>query len=252
MKKLPYQDFHEYLAQHVIEPFYRDRIAKLKKLNLSEVLGRKNPYLFKAKNFELAGDLVKSTVDAYLSSQEETMFGNLLEGFAIHVSHTLHKGFKSSLRSIDLEFTRKKAYHIVGIKSGVSWGNSDQVNKLRDNFKLAREVLRARGVKGEIVAVNGCIYGKDQRPFKKHSDPDKQYYKYAGQEFWYFISGDDELYREIIKPIDQEARQKDETFKNLYIAKVNEMTQEFLENFMTPESQIDWLKLIDFVSRRVA
>jgi hypothetical protein len=34
---------------------------------LASVLKRKNPYLFKAKNIELAGDLVKSVVDAFLS-----------------------------------------------------------------------------------------------------------------------------------------------------------------------------------------
>src|SRR3712207_7830603 len=33
-------------------------------------------------------------------------------------------------------------------------------------------------------------------------EPDKVYYKYAGQEFWRFISGDDNLYQEIIKPIE--------------------------------------------------
>jgi hypothetical protein len=130
----------------------------------------------------------------------------------------------------------------------VNWGNSDQVNKMRDNFKLAREILRRRGVASEIVAVNGCIYGKDQAPFKRHADPDKQYYKYAGQEFWRFISGDDMLYREIITPIDKEARQKDEAFKRAYAAKVNEMTQDFVANFMTADSQIDWLKLVDYVS----
>ncbi len=252
MKKLPYQDFHAYLAEHVIEPFYEVRLNNLNSLQLKSILKRKNPYLFKAKNIELAGDLVKSIVDAFLSSQEETIFGNLLEGFAIHVAKTLYEGFKSELKSVDLEFRRSKSYHIIGIKSGIHWGNSDQINKMRDNFKLAREVLRKRGIKDEIVAVNGCIYGKDRVPFKTHSDADKQYYKYAGQEFWQFLSGDDELYREIIAPIDREARQKDDIFKKSYNAKVNEMTQEFLANFMTSDSQIDWLKLIDFVSRRDA
>ncbi len=28
------------------------------------------------------------------------------------------------------------------------------------------------------------------------------------------------------------------------------MTEEFLANFMTADKQIDWLKLIDFVSKR--
>ncbi len=77
----------------------------------------------------------------------------------------------------------------------------------------------------------------------------KGWNKYAGQDFWHFISGDDNLYREIITPIDKEAREKDEAFKKAYAAKVNEMTQDFIENFMT-DNQIDWLKLVDYVSKR--
>jgi len=246
----PYQGFYDYLAEHVITPFYGVRLKGLQGLNLAAVLKRKNPYLFKAKNIELAGDLVKGIVDAFLSSQEETIFGNLLEGFAIHVSHTLYGGFKSELKSVDLEFERDGSHYIVGIKSGTKWGNSDQVNRMRDNFKAARRILRKRGVTSEVVAVNGCIYGRENTPFKTHQDREKRHYKYAGQAFWHFISGDDNLYREIITPIDHEARQKDETFKKAYAAKVNEMTQDFTNNFMTPENQIDWLKLIDYVSKR--
>ncbi len=231
-------------------PFYENRLNNLKQLNLHGVLKRKNPYLFKAKNIEVAGELVKSIVDAFLSSQEETIFGNLLEGFAIYVSKSVCGGFKSELKSVDLEFMRDGAYHIVGIKSGVNWGNSDQVNKMRDNFKAAREILRGRGVTNEIVAVNGCIYGKDNVPFKQHKDADKQYYKYAGQEFWHFISGDHQLYQEIIRPIDNEARQKDEAFKKAYAAKVNEMTVAFTRDFMTDDHQIDWGRLVDYVSKR--
>ena len=244
-----YRDYYQYLAEHVITPFYDKRLNGLKSLQLKSVLRQKNPYLFKAKNIELAGDLVKSIVDAFLSSQEETIFGNLLEGFAIHVSASLHGGFKSQLKSIDLEFTRDGVYYIVGIKSSTNWGNSDQVNKMRDNFKVARGLLRKRGVKQEIIAVNGCMYGRDGNPHKTNADPDKQYYKYAGQDFWRFISDDDALYREIIAPIDREARQKDEAFKKVYTAKINEMTQEFIAHFMT-DNQIDWLKLVDYVSRR--
>jgi site-specific DNA-methyltransferase (cytosine-N4-specific) len=43
-----------------------------------------------------------------------------------------------------------------------------------DNFKTARNLLRQRGVRNEIIAVNGCIYGKDNKPFKNHEDIDKQ------------------------------------------------------------------------------
>jgi Type II restriction endonuclease EcoO109I len=244
-----YEDYYHYLAVHVITPFYNTRLMNLNSLNLTAVLRRKNPYLFKAKNIELAGDLVKSIVDAFLSSQEETIFGNLLEGFAIYVSSRLYGGCKSNLKSVDLEFERNGIYYIVGIKSGINWGNSDQIAKMRDNFKLAKTLLLQRDTSLEVQAVNGCIYGKDRSPLKVNSDPDKTYYKYAGQDFWEFISEDDNLYREIIAPIDHEARQKDEAFKRAYSAKVNEMTQDFMMRFIV-DSQIDWGKLIDFVSRR--
>ncbi|HVF50747.1 MAG TPA: PmeII family type II restriction endonuclease [Pyrinomonadaceae bacterium] len=255
----PQQHYYDYLAERVIAPFYNIRLEGLNALHLHGVLKRKNPYLFKAKNIELAGDFVKGIVDAFLSSQEETIFGNLLEGFAIYVSASLYGGFKSAFKSVDLEFRRNGVYHIVGIKSGINWGNADQINGMKNNFKAAKEALRRQGTTEEIVAVNGCMYGRDRQPLKnkvrvrgggvRDEEPDKVYYKYAGQDFWRFISDDDNFYREIIVPIDREAKQKDENFKAAYAAKVNEMTQDFMLNFIT-DNQIDWIKLVDYVSGR--
>lgn len=249
MTQESYQNYHDFLINNVLNPFYSKRFEKLNKLKLGNVLKRKNPYLFKAKNIELAGDLVKSIVDAFLSSQEETIFGNLLEDFAIYIAEILYQGFKSSLNSVDLEFGSNNNYYIVGIKSGTNWGNSDQINKMKDNFKKAKQILRVKGINHEIIAVNGCMYGKDANPFKQDKDPDKTYFKYAGQDFWGFISRDDDFYQEIIVPIDQEAKIKDEIFKATYAAKINEMTQDFMRNFMK-NNQIDWTKLVDYVSKR--
>jgi hypothetical protein len=86
----------------------------------------------------LAQDLVKGIVDAYLISQEETMFGNLLEGFAIFVSGKFYGGFKSKLKSVDLEFERDETYYIVGIKSGIYWGS---VAKIIFKRRESRTVL---------------------------------------------------------------------------------------------------------------
>lgn len=246
-----YQDYYDFLAMNVVTPFYYERLMYLRcAMSLSDILSRKNPYLLKAKNIASPDELVRSIVDAFLSSQEETMFGNRLEAFAIHVSAKLYGGFKSELPSVDLEFARDGVYYIVGIKSGVKWGNSDQINRMKDNFKAARRFLRERGEEREIVAVNGCIYGKDGTPFKENADPEKSYYKYAGQDFWNFISGDDDMYREIIKPIDEEARTRDEEFKRTYDGKVNSMVKEFSNLFLDDEGLIDWVKLVDHVSRR--
>lgn len=247
-----YQDYHRFLTANVVTPFYYERLMYLRcRMSLAEVFKRKNPYLLKAKNISSPDELVRSVVDAFLSSQEETMFGNRLEAFAIYVSGKMYGGCKSELPSIDLEFERDDKYYIVGIKSGTSWGNSDQVNRMKDNFKAAHKFLRKeQGVTKEIIAVNGCIYGKDAKPLKKDADAKKGYYKYAGQDFWQFISGDDDLYREIIKPIDEEARHRDEEFKRTYDGKINSMVKEFSNIFLDEEGLIDWVKLIDYVSKR--
>src|SRR3712207_5591099 len=108
-----YQDYYDFLAKNVVTPFYYERLMYLRCcMSLSDVLSRKNPYLLKAKNIASPDELVRSIVDAFLSSQEETMFGNKLEAFAIYVSAKLYKGFKSELPSVDLEFTRGDVYHI--------------------------------------------------------------------------------------------------------------------------------------------
>ncbi|MBU7583426.1 MAG: DNA methylase [Nostoc sp. TH1S01] len=241
--------YHDYLIKYVLTPFYDKRFEKLSKLKLKDVLKRKNPYLFKAKNIERAQDFVDSIITAFLSSQEETIFGNLLEGFAIHIAETLYGGCKSKLNSIDLEFSRDENYYIVGIKSGTNWGNSDQISKMKDNFKKARQFLIKQGITSNIIAVNGCMYGKDSNPFKNDIDADKTYFKYAGQEFWEFISENPNLYQEMIVPIGEEAKKKDELFKSTLDAKVNEMTFEFMQYF-TRNGRIDWIKLVDYVSKK--
>ena len=68
-----------------IGEFHKRRADSLQNLKLSQVLKRKNPYLFKAKNINDAHDLVKLILDAHLSSQEESVFGEFLEKLAIFV-----------------------------------------------------------------------------------------------------------------------------------------------------------------------
>jgi site-specific DNA-methyltransferase (cytosine-N4-specific) len=68
--------------------------------------------------------------------------------------------------------------------------------------------------------------------------------------FLEFVSGDPNLYREIIISIDIAAREKDENFKRAYNAKVSEMTEDFVKDFMTAH-EIDWIKLVDSEVRRI-
>ena len=251
MKKLNYEKLNAFIASDVIKPFYEIRLSRLESAKLSEISKRKNPYLFKAKNIETAGDLAKSILDAFLSSQEETIFGDLMENLAIHVCHEVFDGKKAEegiYRSVDLIFERDKKAYVVGIKSGPNWGNSDQVNTMRKNLRNAKKLLRAAGKK-DIVSVNGCMYGRDNVPHKVNKNPDLSYYKICGQVFWELVSGDDQLYKKIIQPLDKEAKKRDEVFKTLYVKKINEMTKDVVDRFYTKDN-LDWDKIIDYVSKK--
>ena len=251
MKKLNYEKLNTFIASDVIKPFYEIRLLRLESAKLSDISKRKNPYLFKAKNIETAGDLAKSILDAFLSSQEETIFGDLMESLAIHVCHEVFNGKKAEegiYRSVDLIFERDGKTYVVGIKSGPNWGNSDQVNTMRKNLRNAKKLLRAAGKK-DIVSVNGCMYGRDNVPHKVNKNPDLSYYKICGQAFWELISGDDLLYKKIIQPLDKEAKKRDEVFKTLYVKKINEMTKDVVDRFYTKDN-LDWDKIIDYVSKK--
>lgn len=104
-----------YVERHIGE-FHQRRLQNLEALKLSQILARKNPYLFKAKNILTAQDLVKTLLDAHLSSQEETIFGEFLEGLAVFICKQVFDGKKSSAEGIDLEFERENIRYIVSIK----------------------------------------------------------------------------------------------------------------------------------------
>ncbi len=245
MQNLTYQEVFDYIGTHIIKPFYELRLARLQELKLKSVLRRKNPYLFKAKNITTAQDFVTDILQAHLSSQEETLFGSYLEGLAVFICSKVFRGFKSSAPGIDLEFERETKRYIVTIKSGPNWGNSTQIAKMLLDFQRAKRVLGANSSLTNIIAVNGCCYGKDNIPDKG------EYLKLCGQAFWSFISGDDELYLKIIEPLGEEAKQKDEVFKEAYSKKVNILTGEFLNEFCV-NGNIDWNKLLKFVSSQSA
>jgi len=251
MKKLNYKKLNTFIASDVIKPFYEIRLSRLESAKLSDISKRKNPYLFKAKNIETAGDLAKSILDAFLSSQEETIFGDLMENLAIHVCREVFNGKKAEegiYRSVDLIFERDGKTYVVGIKSGPNWGNSDQVNTMKKNLRNAKKLLREAGKK-DIVSVNGCMYGRDNVPHKVNKNPDLSYCKICGQAFWELVSGDDLLYKKIIQPLDREAKKRDEAFKGLYVKKINEMTKDVIERFYT-KNNLDWDKIIDYVSKK--
>ncbi|RMF04454.1 MAG: cytosolic protein [Chloroflexi bacterium] len=235
-------DVRDYVEKN-IGTFHTKRLKRLESLKLNNVLKRKNPYLFKAKNLQTAQDLVKTLLDAHLSSQEETIFGDFLEGLAIFINRQVFGGQKSAAEGIDLEFESGGIRYIVSIKSGPNWGNSNQIRRMRDNFKKAARILRTSNSRLHIEAVNGCCYGRDNNPDKG------DYQKLCGQRFWEFISGNPNLYTEIIEPLGHRAKERDEEFMDTYAQILNRFTFEFGANFCD-DGRINWVKLVEFNSSK--
>ena len=92
---------------------------------------------------------------------DEGLFGGFLETLAIFICGRVYGGRESAAEGIDLEFEKDGFLYIVSIKSGPNWGNSSQINKMKDNFRKAKRVLGTHAAKQNIVAINRCCYGRD-------------------------------------------------------------------------------------------
>lgn len=229
-----------------IGKFHEARIAKISGLTLAAILKGKNPYLFRAKNIKNADELIRSVLDAFLSSGEETMFGNFLEQLAIFINERVYGGKKAGIVGIDLDFEKDGVRWLVSIKSGPNWGNSDAVKKMIDQFTAARQTLRTSGgYKGQIEFVNGCCYGIDDKPEKRRG-----YAKLCGQRFWSLISGDDALYEELIVPLGHGAKDWNDTIRGVYDAAHAKLVAELHSGgFIEKDGAVDWRKLIQNASQ---
>ena len=241
MNKLKLKAVTQYVEEN-IGIFHSKRIESLKRLELKTVLKKKNPYLFKAKYFLTAEQIVRGLSDAFISSNEETIFGDWLEGLAIFINEQVYGGWKSGISGIDLEFNNNSIRNIVTIKSGPNWGNSSQIAKMKFDFISAAKALRTSNSKLQILAVNGCCYGCDNKPDKG------DYFKFCGQRFWKYISGDDNLYIDLIEPLGRKAKEKNDEFNESYSKISNKFTKEFINDFCNENGEINWVKLVQFNS----
>ena len=245
MKSIDLNDVVKYVEDN-IGVFHEKRISSLDTLSLNKVIKRKNQYLFRAKHVLTSEEIVKGLVNAHISSNEETIFGDWLEGLAIFINQKVYRGWKSGIKGIDLEFDHNETRYIVNIKSGPNWGNSSQISKMKSDFMTAQRTLRTSNSKMKVICVNGCCYGVDKNPDKGN------YFKYCGQKFWEFISGDKSLYVDIVEPLGHKAKEKNDEFIEAYSRGINRFTYEFGKLFCNNDGAIDWNKLVEFNSKEAS
>jgi hypothetical protein len=225
-----------------IDQFHVNRTARIRSLKLTDVLRNKNPYLFRAKNLNSAADLITALLDARLSSSEEGTFGMFLEDLAIFVAETAGGGIKSAAEGIDVEVVRASVRYLIAIKSGKKWGNAGQHKNLRDNFRRALMVIKQSRHAGSLQPTLGICYGN----FKTKDNG--LYLHVGGQSFWHLISGDKQLYIDIIEPLGEEAEKHNEQFNIEKAAVYNRLIREFTITYCDAAGNIDWPKLVQFVS----
>ena len=86
----------KFVADDMQPGFHDKRSASFERLRLRAAPKRKNPYLFRAKSVNSALEMVKQLLDAHLSSNEETLFGEFPESLATFVCQEVYGGQKST------------------------------------------------------------------------------------------------------------------------------------------------------------
>ncbi len=114
---------------------------------------------------------------------------------------------------------------------------------MTDDFKAAIKTLRTSNSRINVIAVNGCCYGKDSHPLKTEN-----YYKYCGEEFREFISGYSSLYTDIIEPLGTEARKNNDIFDFELSKLKNSLIREFTNEYCDADGNINWERIVELNS----
>ncbi|WP_294143838.1 PmeII family type II restriction endonuclease [uncultured Clostridium sp.] len=225
-----------------LETFYGTLIEKIDGLNIQKVMKRKNPYLYRAKAMESAAEIVESVLTAFVSSSEETIFGNcFFEPIAIAASG----GNKALAEGIDIMIQDNEANVIsaIAVKSGPSVFNADSKKRQEQNFMAASKL--AQQAKARYEAYIGYCYGK-----KKESGrgKPKMYRELAGKQFWQEITGDEDFYKKIITYMGTMPEQYVSEYKESYSKAANRLVREFSNSFCKEDGSIAWEQLVAFNS----
>lgn len=225
-----------------LETFYGNLIVKIDELNIQKIMKRKNPYLYRAKAMQNASEIVESVLTAFVSSSEETIFGNcFFEPIAIAASN----GNKALAEGIDIMIQDKtvNTMYAIAVKSGPSVFNADSKKRQEQNFMAASKL--AQQAKARYEAYVGYCYGK-----KKESGrgKPKMYQELAGKAFWTELTGDEDFYKKIITYMGTLPEQYVAQYQESYNKAANRLVREFSNDFCKEDGSIDWEKLVEFNS----
>lgn len=235
------QELGELIAASLDE-FYRRRIQRLSGLKLRQILGRKNPYLYKATCGSDPVEVVDALLKAYLSSSDEEIFGDT---FFEPIAKIVSGGVVSPSEGVDIAIESEDRYMAIAMKSGPNPFNASQSKRQSDEF----ETLRRRLVKlrKQFDPVLGHGYGRKQSP----ASPKKVYRDSSGQQFWEEITGDPDFYLKLIRLMEMSVV---EAHRGDYIAAYKQVRAIYLAELISDfcvNGLVDWEKLVQYNSGRI-
>lgn len=223
-----------------LDNFYISLVAKIDSLTIKSVMRKKNPYLFRAKDMQSASQIVDGILSAYVSSSEETIFGNL---FFEPIATAAVQGQKALAQGIDIMVELDDVIYAIAVKSGPNVFNSSSKKKQEQDFSAAGKL--AQQAKKRYVPIIGYSYGKKKSG--KTTVP-KLYTELAGQDFWEELTGDPEFYLKLIHFIDRLPKTHIDAFSAAYQKAENRLIKEFTHLFCRDDGSIDWDALVRFNS----
>lgn len=223
-----------------LDNFYEALIKKLDALNIKTVMRKKNPYLFRAKSMNGAAQIVDAILSAFISSSEETIFGNV---FFEPIATAASGGQKALAEGIDIMVEKSDVIYAIAVKSGTSVFNASSKKRQEQNFASARKL--AQQVQKRFEPIIGYSYGRRKMSGKGLA---KIYNELAGQAFWKELTGDDEFYIKLIRYMDKLPERYVEEFDMSYQNAANRLVKDFTAQFCNGDGSIDWEALIKFNS----
>lgn len=232
----------ESLMSKCLRDFYERRIQKVKALKLRTFLRRKNPYLFRALGTQKASEIVERLLTDYISASDETIFG---DAFFEPIARIASGGKVSDAEGVDFVIESDKCFTAVALKSGPNPYNASQKKRQSQEFNAVRS--RLYKIHKEFDPILGHAYGRVNK-----LNRDLAYRDSSGQVFWREITGDPEFYLKLIIHMKDEPAKHRKEYAPEWDAAINRFTAEFISDFCFSDGNIDWEKLVRFVSAEKA
>jgi len=196
--------------------------------------------LFKALNTGKASEIVEQILFAYISSSDETIFG---DRFFEPIAQQVSGGSVSPTPGVDLAIETNSKYSAYAVKSGPNPFNSSAKKRQNDEFSSLRS--RLLKIRKEFDPVLAYSYGRTIKPPGKN----QIYREIAGQAFWEELTEDSDFYLKLITLMGDIPRKHMEKYKPQLDAAINRLTIEFATDFCHENGLINWEKLVEFVSK---